>query len=308
VQQEPAGASGLGGGESESTDGGVRNQGGAGASAEGGAAGSPAAGGTAVGGADGGAASGPSLACPAVGQVLLVPSGSDDSTENDRLLAIGEAFGCPFQQGDNPPSYMKLRRLQVTEPALFAGWNTYVASMPAWVNFALVPDCGTDGMLTADEAGLPAAWSHPSPYWELLQPGFYVFLTCEEGTVDYVVEAPPQGPDTNVDCAHAKPLSGLQPRVLDDKPRYFKLTTTEALADPDSPEPNNLYIQVDTSQTAATGNIKLTGSKTGYTVSDYAILHTDPTFYFNVPPDDYCIELKVPAGTRYDAHVTIPVP
>lgn len=249
----------------------------------------------------------PYLVCPAIGEgasvpgtaVPLDPDTTDFADYWDASVALADAFGCSLDNVENPARDLTVVRISVTEPTLFVGYATYSTDV-WWEEIAVVADCGSDQLLTPSEAGIPAAWEHPWPLVRLLEPGAYALLSCESSETEYVLEEPATSPDTNLDCAHAKPLfSGLQPRVLDDSPRFYSYTVTEPQKDPEDSDPFNVVIPVTTLQTSSSGTMTLHGQETGYTVSDYWTLHNAPEFTFNVPPDEYCIEFEVTPGTRY---------
>jgi hypothetical protein len=241
----------------------------------------------------GGASSLPSIACPAIGQTVTYRA---FDTHTDEVYAAAARLGCPLLDERD----LTIRRFQVASPSIFVAYAGH-SNTDFFEAMRLDDDCGTTG--TVAPASTNPFVTYPSMVVERVTPGIYTSVSC--GTrVETLLEAPAPAP-TNVDCAHAKPLSSSklsESRIVDEGSRFYRVTVN----DPDTENPGVVKSELEVSFVTAQTNANAIGTLTGLTTAYPAntdelpyLLDFTSLIWSDLKAGDYCLEIEATPGSKF---------
>jgi hypothetical protein len=257
------------------------------AGAGGASAGTPPAAQAGSGGEGGYGPTGPRIACPAVGQKFELSPTAD--SDEDR--ALRGAFDCPLGRT------FSIERFQLNQTRLEVLSSLYYFDNYDW--FTVIPDCGPVGFVEP----VTSYTAFPSLFAEVLAPGIYTRVSCQNDMLEEQVAVPTPAP--NVDCDHAVTLTpgGVQTgyaetRIWNQTALFYKLSLSEP-AQPDTTW--ELTINGSAAETSGSPTVKLHGlSSTFEQEGEIHALNTGhPAIFNSVPPGDYCVEVSTENGVKY---------
>jgi hypothetical protein len=218
--------------------------------------------------------------CPALGATFKLGPYACGSCGLEDEIAWSLAFGCDTNEGDG--EVFTVSRFQVDTERVEEMYlpHTTIAG-PKW--FFIAPDCEPDGLAAVTHTNYPDVLS------QVLQPGIYTAVTCTLGPVERSHHAVPP-PQTNVDCAHATPISPEMGAPGGDAPAYFSFDVTDPY--------HSVYLYLDANETSGSGSITLTGPKQATNSQDYLL--NLPMIFSALPSGQYCAEVTVSSGVGYN--------
>lgn len=236
---------------------------------------------------------GPYIPCPALGDKFQL--GPDDAynpdfSENTENMALAKAFACELD--DTTGRIFTIERFELKSQVLEVLSTEYYFGNFDW--FTVTPDCGPSGYVTP-------VTSFPDVFAEVLGPGVYTRVSCEQGMTEEQVPIPPQ--PVNIDCDHAVPLpegssnAYAEERVLDEPALFYSLT----LPEPDPGSSWHVEIDAQALESRAVADVKLHGLSVPFE-AEYAMsaLNGGHPAQFEPPSaGTYCVEMRAPRGVKY---------
>jgi hypothetical protein len=246
------------------------------------------------GGEGGAPAPGLTLACPPVGEPYILSQAHDHPPAERELVT---AFGCA-------PDSMRgfsVTRFTLTSASTVTWWSPHTLE-PIFDAFRLEPDCGASGHIeipTASELQGDYYVQYPGMVSELLPPGTYTRIACESSM--YALTETPPAAATNIDCAHATPLTfaGIDETRLLEPSRFYSFNVPPPEDGVAAPTMNVTFA---TQQTNASAVGILKGIANGYPATEdslFYLLDSLRLSYEALPPGDYCLEIKATQGVKY---------